>query len=257
MKLAVSAFYKFTGLVDCAALRDTIEAALAERGIKGTVLLAPEGINGTIAGEAAMLADAMRFLRGLAPFADLESKESFAVEMPFQRLKVRLKKEIVTLGVAGVDPTAEVGAYVAPEDWNALISDPGVLVIDTRNHFEVAAGTFAGAVDPMTDSFGQFPDYVRRELAGAKDRRIAMFCTGGIRCEKATSFMLKEGFAQVYHLKGGILKYLETVRPGESLWRGSCFVFDERAGLGHGLEIQPATAVTPARPDGGGNMNGS
>ncbi len=239
MTLAVSAFYKFVSLADAAGLRAPIKAALEERGIKGTVLLAPEGVNGTLAGEAEALADAMRFLRALAPFADLESKESLAETMPFKRLKVRLKKEIVTLGIPGIDPNDQVGTYVAPQDWNALISDPDVLVIDTRNHFECEAGTFQGAVDPMTKSFGEFPDYVRRELAGSKDRPVAMFCTGGIRCEKATAFMLREGFSKVYHLKGGILKYLETVAPQDSLWRGSCFVFDEREGLGHGLDILP------------------
>jgi UPF0176 protein len=239
MTLGVSAFYKFVRVPDFESLRHVIREALAERGIRGTVLLASEGINGTIAGEPGALVGAMAFLRSLAPFSDLETKESFADEMPFQRLKVRLKKEIVTLGAAGVDPNEAVGSYVAAEDWNALISDPAVLVIDTRNHFECEAGTFAGAVDPMTRSFGEFPDYVRRTLAGQKDRPIAMFCTGGIRCEKATAFMLKEGFSKVYHLKGGILKYLETVKPEESLWRGSCFVFDEREGLGHGLDIQP------------------
>ena len=241
MNIAVSAFYKFIALPRFEALRQPLLEACRARGIRGTILLAPEGINGTIAGEAEALASAMAFIRALPEFSDLESKESRADEMPFRRMKVRLKKEIVTMGVPGLDPSREVGTYVAPEDWNALISDPQVLVIDTRNSFECAAGSFRGAVDPGTKSFGEFPAYVARELAGQKARKIAMFCTGGIRCEKATSFLRREGFAQVYHLKGGILKYLETVPPEQSLWQGACFVFDEREGLGHGLEILGST----------------
>jgi UPF0176 protein len=235
--IAVSAFYKFLALPDFAALRPPLLDAAKARGIRGTVLLAAEGINGTIAGEPEQLREMMAFIRALPGLADLDSKESHADEMPFKRLKVRLKKEIVTMGVAGLDPTQAVGTYVAPEDWNALISSPGVLVIDTRNGFEFEAGTFRNAIDPGTRSFGEFPAYVARELAGKKDRPIAMFCTGGIRCEKATSYLRALGFEKVYHLKGGILKYLETIPPQHSMWQGSCFVFDEREGLGHGLEI--------------------
>jgi UPF0176 protein len=237
MRIAVSAFYKFTPLPGFTALRQPLLDTCRSNGIKGTILLAAEGINGTIAGEPGALARTMAFIRSMPEFADLESKESHAEDMPYQRMKVRLKKEIVTMGVPGVDPQRLVGSYVAPEDWNALISDPEVLVIDTRNGFEFAAGTFRGALDPGTRSFGEFPDYVARELAEHKTRKIAMFCTGGIRCEKATSYMRQQGFENVFHLKGGILKYLASVPPGQSLWQGSCFVFDEREGLGHGLAI--------------------
>lgn len=236
--IAVSAFYKFVTLPDFAGLRAPLKSAADRHGIRGTILLAPEGINGTIAGLPDDLAAMLAFIRSLPPFADLESKESHADEMPFRRMKVRLKKEIVTMGVPGTDPLAAVGTYVAPEEWNALISDPDVLVIDTRNAFEVAAGTFKGAIDPGTKSFGEFPDFARRALAGQRRRRIAMFCTGGIRCEKATSFLRTQGFENVFHLKGGILKYLETIPPEQSLWQGSCFVFDEREGLTHGLAVE-------------------
>ena len=235
--IAVSAFYKFVDLPDIAALRHVLLDAARTRGIRGTILLASEGINGTIAGEPDLLTSMMAYIRTMPAFLDLESKQSHADERPFKRMKVRLKKEIVTMGVAGVDPAHLVGSYVAPEDWNTLISNPDVLVIDTRNSFEFAAGTFRNAVDPGTRSFGEFPAYVVRELMDRKDRPIAMFCTGGIRCEKATSHLRQLGFEKVYHLKGGILRYLETVPPEESLWQGACFVFDEREGLGHGLEI--------------------
>lgn len=238
MSIAVSAFYKFVTLPDLAALRQELLAAARQRGIRGTILLATEGINGTIAGEPRQITAMMAFIRAIPAFADLESKESHADAMPFGRMKVRLKKEIVTMGVAGVDPTHLVGTYVAPGDWNALISDPEVLVVDTRNSFECQAGTFQNAVDPKTKSFGEFPAFVQRELADRKDRPIAMFCTGGIRCEKATSYLRQQGFERVYHLKGGILKYLEVIPPEQSLWQGSCFVFDEREGLTHGLEIR-------------------
>jgi UPF0176 protein len=239
--ILVSAFYKFVRLDHFATLHAPLLAAAREHGIKGTILLAPEGINGTIAGEPSYLAAMMSIIRAHPEFRDLESKESFAHAMPFARMKVRLKKEIVTMGVPGVAPSESVGTYVAPEDWNALISDPDVLVIDTRNSFEVAAGSFTGATDPGTKSFGDFPAYVDRELASQKQRRIAMFCTGGIRCEKATSLLRQKGFTEVYHLKGGILKYLEVIPPEQSLWRGSCFVFDERQGLGHGLKVLPSS----------------
>ena len=223
MKLSVSAFYKFVSLPDFAALRPALLEAARARGICGTILLAPEGINGTIAGEPERLAEMMAFIRGIENFADLESKESWADETPFRRMKVRLKREIVTMGVPGLDPAHSVGTYVSPENWNALIANPDVLVIDTRNSFEFAAGTFRNAVDPRTRSFGEFPSYVDRELANQKHRTIAMFCTGGIRCEKATSYLRQQG--------------LEMIPPEKSLWRGSCFVFDERERLGHGLEI--------------------
>ena len=238
MTIAVSAFYKFVALPDFAALRPVLLQAARERGIRGTILLAAEGINGTIAGEPDKLASMMAFIRAFPEFAALESKESHADTLPFKRMKVRLKKEIVTMGVPGLDPAHSVGTYVSPEEWNALISDPDVLVIDTRNSFEFDAGTFQNAVDPKTRSFGEFPAYVQRELADRKDRPIAMFCTGGIRCEKATSYLRQQGFEKVYHLKGGILKYLEVIPREHSLWQGSCFVFDEREGLTHGLAIE-------------------
>ncbi len=235
MKIEVSAFYKFVNLPDTAALRQSLKEICTAYGIRGTILLAQEGINGTIAGETGALAETMAAIRSFESFADLESKESPSASMPFARLKIRLKKEIVTLGIPGVDPLRRVGAYVAPEDWNDLITDPDVLLIDTRNSFEFTAGTFKGAIDPKTRNFGEFPAYAREHLAGYKDRKIAMFCTGGIRCEKATSFLVDEGFSQVFHLQGGILKYLETIPAESSLWQGKCFVFDERGALGHGL----------------------
>jgi UPF0176 protein len=242
MKLGVSAFYKFVRLEGLKDIRQHILQICAANGIRGTILLAPEGINGTIAGEPDALVSTMQAIRAMPQFANLESKESWAEHMPFRRMKVRLKKEIVTMGVPGVDPSRQVGSYVAPEDWNALISDPEVLVIDTRNSFEVKLGSFESAVNPGTRSFGEFPGFVARELLADKHRKIAMFCTGGIRCEKATSYLVQQGFTNVHHLKGGILKYLETVSPAESLWHGSCFVFDEREGLGPGLEITTANS---------------
>jgi UPF0176 protein len=214
-------------------------ARSAELGLKGSVLLAHEGINGALAGEPGAIDSLIGELRDGALFGrrldNLELKFSTAAAMPFQRLKVRLKKEIVTLGDAGADPTRQVGIYVDPADWNALIAAPDTLVIDTRNAFEVAMGTFEGALDPGIRSFGQFKDFAADHLDPARHRRIAMFCTGGIRCEKASAYLLARGFPQVYHLKGGILKYIEGVPETESRWRGECFVFDERVALVHGL----------------------
>lgn len=236
MSFDVAAFYEFAALPHYADLREPIRKACAENGVRGICLLASEGVNGTLAGPAEGLAatlDALRSITGLT----LPYKLSQAAEMPFKRLKVRLKKEIVTLGVPSADPTKRVGTYVAPEDWNALISEPDVLLIDTRNHFEVEMGAFRGTLDPGITAFGQFPAFVREKLDPERHKRIAMFCTGGIRCEKASAFMLNEGFEQVYHLKGGILKYLEEVPEAKSLWQGGCFVFDERVALGHGLKV--------------------
>lgn len=234
--LVVAALYKFAPLPDFAELREPLAALCQEKGVMGTLLLAREGINGTIAGTRAGIDAVLAYLRADGRLADLQHKESHAAAMPFHRMKVRLKKEIVTLGLPDVDPNRRVGHYVRPEDWNALISDPDVLVIDTRNDYEVGIGSFAGAEDPKTESFRQFPDYVRQKLDPQKHRKVAMFCTGGIRCEKASSFMLEEGFEEVYHLQGGILKYLETVPANESLWQGECFVFDGRVAVTHGLE---------------------
>ena len=246
MTLGVSAFYKFVRLPHFASLRQPLRELCARHGIRGTILLAPEGINGTLAGEREALAQTMSAIRRHSEFSDLESQESCAEQLPFARLKVRLKKEIVTLGFPGADPTQRAGIYVAPEDWNALISDPDVLVIDTRNSFEIMAGTFEHAIDPGTRSFGEFPAFADQHLANHKQRKIAMFCTGGIRCEKATSYLLGQGFDRVYHLKGGILKYLEVVPPDQSLWHGRCFVFDERVTLGQGLTPGNGPAVSEA-----------
>jgi UPF0176 protein len=239
MAYRVAAFYQFAALPDFRELREPLRALCAALELKGSVLLAHEGINGTLAGSDEGIAAFADALQQGPLFGDrldrLELKYSTADAMPFQRLKVRLKKEIVTLGDASVDPTRQVGIYVDAARWNALISDPDTLVLDTRNAFEVAMGTFEGAVDPGLKSFGEFRRFTAEKLDPAKHRRIAMFCTGGIRCEKASAYLLARGFAEVFHLKGGILKYLEGVPEGESRWRGECFVFDERVALGHGL----------------------
>ena len=244
MPLKVAALYQFAALPDFRELREPLRALAAGLGVKGSVLLAHEGINGTVAGSDDGIDAFVRELQQGPLFGgrldNLELKFSTAVEMPFQRLKIRLKKEIVTLGDATVDPTQRVGTYVEPSEWNALISEPGTLVIDTRNAFEVAMGTFDGAVDPGIKSFGQFKDFATERLDPAKHRKIAMFCTGGIRCEKASAYLLARGFGEVYHLKGGILRYLEGVPEQESRWRGECFVFDERVALGHGLRQRVA-----------------
>jgi UPF0176 protein len=250
MPYKVAAFYQFASFPDFRELREPLRAVCARLKLKGSVLLAHEGINGTLAGAAGAIDDFVAELRDGAIFGGrldgLELKFSQGTAMPFQRLKVRLKREIVTLGCASADPTRQVGTYVEPADWNALIEAPDTLVIDTRNAFEVALGTFEGAVDPKIASFGQFRDFAARLLDPAKHRRIAMFCTGGIRCEKASAYLLSRGFAEVYHLKGGILRYLEGVPEAESRWRGECFVFDERVALGHGLRERAA------RQDGDG-----
>ena len=232
-----AALYKFVSLSDYQALQAPIQTACNHHNIKGTILLAEEGINGTIAGLAEDMHQVLDFLRTDAQFknrfADLDHKESFADEHPFYRMKVRLKKEIVTLGVEGVSPTKQVGTYVKPEDWNALISDPDVILIDTRNDYEVDIGTFKGALDPKTTTFREFPEYVANNLDKTKHKKVAMFCTGGIRCEKASSYMMDQGFEEVYHLQGGILKYLETVPEEASLWEGECFVFDQSVRAAH------------------------
>lgn len=235
MCFTVATFYKFVPLPDAAELRGAIEQLCHQQETKGTILLALEGINGTIAGSAPAIAQVLAFLRSDSRLADLEHKQSFTEALPFQRLKVKLKPEIVTMGVPQVSPIDRVGTPVDPRDWNALISDPEVLVIDTRKSVEIKVGTFKGAHNPSVDSFRSFPDYVRH-LDPAKHTKIAMFCTGGIRCEKASAYMLSQGFQQVYQLKGGILKYLEDIPPEQSLWQGECFVFDQRVALDHQLE---------------------
>lgn len=240
MAYKVCAFYQFAALPDYRELREPLRAFCDDLSLKGSVLLAQEGINGTIAGAPAAIDAFAHELADGAIFggrlSNLELKCSTAAAMPFGRLKVRLKKEIVTLGDAGADPSRQVGIYVDAAEWNALISSPDTLVLDTRNAFEVAMGTFQGAVDPDIKSFGQFKDFAAEQLDPAKHRKIAMFCTGGIRCEKASAHLLARGFTEVYHLKGGILKYLEQVPEAQSRWRGECFVFDERVALGHGLQ---------------------
>jgi UPF0176 protein len=239
MPLKVAAFYQFARLPDYRKLREPLRASCAGLELKGSILLALEGINATLAGSDDAVDAFVEELQHGPLFGGrldhLELKFSQAATMPFQRLKVRLKKEIVTLGDANVDPTQHVGIYVEPAEWNALIAGPDTLVIDTRNAFEVAMGTFDGAIDPGITSFGQFKEFAAQQLDPARHKRIAMFCTGGIRCEKASSYLVARGFGEVYHLKGGILKYLEGVAEHESRWRGECFVFDERVALGHGL----------------------
>jgi UPF0176 protein len=236
MSVTVTAFYKFVAIADPPALREELLAVARAHGIKGTILIAPEGINATIAGPGAGIRQILVHLRADPRFAGLVSKESYAEAMPFARLKVRLKREIVTLRRPEADPSRHVGTYVKPQDWNDLIADPDVTVVDTRNAYEVGIGTFEGALDPATRSFSEFPDFVAANLDPARHKRVAMFCTGGIRCEKASSYLLSQGFPEVYHLEGGILKYLETVPPEQSLWQGECFVFDERVALEHGVK---------------------
>lgn len=234
----VAALYRFTPFKDHEALREPLLALCQKVGVKGTLLLAAEGINGTIAGTDNAIAAVIDHIRSLPDCAATDVKFSYAPTMPFNRMKVRLKREIVTMGEPNIDPRESVGRYVEPQDWNALIADPDTIVIDTRNDYEVAVGTFEGALDPHTSSFREFPAWFRdnrEELLEGK-KKVAMFCTGGIRCEKSTSFLRAEGIDEVYHLKGGILKYLETMPEEESMWHGDCFVFDERVTVKHGLK---------------------
>lgn len=236
--ITVAALYRFARFDDPASLRAELEQVCKANHIRGTLLLAAEGINGTIAGTSAGIAAVLEEIRKLPDCADLDVKLSGAASMPFHRMKVRVKREIVTMGQPEIDPRASVGTYVDPMDWNALIADPETIVIDTRNDYEVAVGTFARAIDPQTATFRDFPAWFRanrESLLGKNKPRVAMFCTGGIRCEKSTAFLKQEGIDEVFHLKGGILKYLETVSEVESLWRGECFVFDQRVTIGHGL----------------------
>ncbi len=235
----VAALYHFTPFSDPASLKAPLAATCCANGVTGTLLLAKEGINGTIAGTRAGIDAALSHIRSLPGCADLDWKESTATDQPFNRMKVRLKKEIVTMGQPDVDPTASVGHYVAAQDWNDLISAPDVVVIDTRNDYEVAIGTFRGAVDPHTKSFREFPAWWEANRDRFHNKRVAMFCTGGIRCEKSTNYLIGQGVDDVYHLKGGILKYLETVPEDQSLWDGECFVFDGRVSVGHGLKEGP------------------
>lgn len=239
-----AALYKFVELPDFASLQAPLLACCEAHGVKGTLLLAPEGINGTIAGEENGVRAVLAYLQSDTRLATLEHKQAWAATIPFYRMKVRLKREIVTMGVPDIHPALNAGQYVRPEDWNALLAQPGVVLVDTRNDYEVSIGTFAGAINPETASFSELPGWVEREMASGgkladvdgKKPRVAMFCTGGIRCEKSTALMRSKGFDEVYHLQGGILKYLETVAPTHSRWQGECFVFDERVSVGHGLQ---------------------
>jgi UPF0176 protein len=235
----VAALYHFTRFADPAALRAPLLELCRARGISGTLLLAGEGINGTIAGDRAGIDAVLAHIRALPGCADIEWKESTAVDAPFHRIKVRLKREIVTMGQPDIDPVSRVGHYVDPADWNDLISAPDVAVIDTRNDYEVAIGSFDGAIDPQTKSFGEFPAWWEANKHRFHNKRIAMFCTGGIRCEKSTNYLMGQGVEDVYHLKGGILKYLEEVPQDASKWDGECFVFDGRVSVGHGLAEGP------------------
>ena len=234
-ELHVAAFYRFAPFPEFAEWRAPLRELCLAHDLRGTLLLAPEGLNGTLAGTRSALEALLDHLGEDERFRELEVKWSRSEHAPFARMKVRLKKEIVRMGVPTVDPTRTVGTYVAPDDWNALISDPEVVVIDTRNDYEVAIGSFEGAENPGLASFREFPEWLRRKFDGAAKPKVAMFCTGGIRCEKSTAFLKEEGVEEVYHLKGGILKYLETVPEAESLWAGECYVFDERVSVKHGL----------------------
>ncbi|EIM24509.1 oxygen-dependent tRNA uridine(34) hydroxylase TrhO [Microvirga lotononidis] len=246
MTYKVAALYQFVPLPDFRELREPLHRLCLDLEIRGTVLLAHEGINGTVAGTDDAVDSLMAELRDGELFRkrldNLELKFSTSAEMPFKRMKVRLKKEIVTLGDPQTDPRRRVGTYVSPAEWNRLLDEPGIVLLDTRNDFEVEMGTFEGAVDPRIKRFSEFKDFVKKELDPKQHRKVAMFCTGGIRCEKASSYMLAQGFEEVFHLKGGILKYLEDVPESESRWDGGCFVFDERVALGHGLVEQPGRA---------------
>ncbi|MFB9887424.1 oxygen-dependent tRNA uridine(34) hydroxylase TrhO [Balneatrix alpica] len=235
-QVVVCALYKFVTLEDFEALRAPLLAVMEANQVRGTLLLAKEGINGTVASSREGIDNLLAWLRQDERLADLSWKESFDEEMPFYRTKVKLKKEIVTLGVEGVDPRKVVGTYVKPKEWNQLISDPEVVLVDTRNDYEVEIGTFKGAINPKTETFREFPQYVKENLDPAKHKKVAMFCTGGIRCEKSTAYLKELGFEEVYHLEGGILKYLEEVPEEQSLWQGDCFVFDNRVAVNHRLE---------------------
>lgn len=235
-KVVVCALYKFVTLENFQEIKAPLLSFMLEQNIRGTLLLAQEGINGTVAGSRNEIDALLAYLQQDSRLAGVSFKESFVDEMPFLRTRVKLKKEIVTMGVQGIDPKRSVGTYVKPKDWNALISDPDVTLIDTRNEYEVQVGTFENAVNPSTDSFREFPKYVKENLDPTKNKKVAMFCTGGIRCEKSTAYLKEQGFEEVYHLEGGVLKYLEEVPEQETMWQGECFVFDERVTVNHALE---------------------
>ena len=234
--VVVCAMYKFVRLEDYKELRQPLLDAMENNGVRGTLLLADEGINGTVASSREGIDGLLQWLKQDPRLADISYKESYDTEMPFYRTKVKLKKEIVTMGIQGIDPREVVGTYVKPKDWNALISDPDVVLVDTRNDYEIEIGTFEGAVDPNTKTFREFPEWAENNLDKNKHKKVAMFCTGGIRCEKSTAYMKEQGFEEVYHLDGGILKYLEEVPEQESMWNGECYVFDNRITVNHQLE---------------------
>lgn len=236
MSYVVSALYKFVSLTNYQQLQSPLLQFLKQQGIKGTLLLAEEGINGTVAGSREAINALYTWFEQNPPLHPIVSKESFCEQAPFNRTKVKLKKEIVTLGVEGIAPSKVVGTYVKPQEWNALISSDDVTVIDTRNDYEVQIGTFKNAINPKTDTFRQFPEFVQHHLSPEKHKKVAMYCTGGIRCEKSTAYLKTLGFEEVYHLEGGILKYLEEIPKEESLWEGECFVFDERVTVDHALQ---------------------
>ncbi len=239
LPICAAALYKFSAIEDCAKVRGPLASLCQAQGVKGTLLLAPEGINGTIAGSDQAIGRVLDHIRHLVGGTNLELKFSRARVQPFHRMKVRIKREIVTMGEPNIDPLENSGQYVSPEDWNGLIREPGTILIDTRNDYEVAVGTFPGAINPRTKIFAEFPAWFRAERERLLGRgippKVAMFCTGGIRCEKSTAFLKAQGLEEVYHLQGGILQYLESVPQEESLWQGECFVFDQRATVGHGL----------------------
>jgi UPF0176 protein len=235
LPIVVLAFYKFTNLDQFHHLKRPLLALCQEQGIKGTVLLAQEGVNGTVAGTQAAIQAFLAFFEQDGRFEDMSAKQSYEATPPFYRMKVKLKQEIVTLGIPEVDPNQVVGTYVKPKDWNKLLDDPEIVLIDTRNIYEYDVGTFKNAVNPNTVNFREFPEFVAKNLDPSQHKKVAMFCTGGIRCEKASSFMKQQGFEEVYHLEGGILKYLEEVKPENSLWQGECFVFDNRVTVDHAL----------------------
>ena len=233
---AICALYKFTRLDDFEEIQIPLRSFLDSLSVKGTLLLAREGINGTISGTKVSLEKVLDYLQSDPRFLDLEFKFSYSKKIPFKRLKVKLKKEIVTMGLTEIDPTHSAGTYVKPKDWNELINDPDVVLIDTRNNYEYEIGSFKGAINPNTETFREFPSFTKNTLEQYRDKKIAMFCTGGIRCEKSTAYLKSEGFKNVFHLQGGILKYLEEVNEDESLWEGECFVFDDRVAVKHNLE---------------------
>ncbi|MEO1939894.1 rhodanese-related sulfurtransferase, partial [Candidatus Thioglobus sp.] len=232
----VCALYQFVRLDDFEAFRTPLRELMVELEVKGTILLALEGLNGTISGSKESIDGVIQFLQDDGRFDNLEIKFSHSETTPFKRLKVKLKKEIVTLGVEHIDPLSSVGTYVTPQDWNDLISDPDVVLIDTRNNYEYEIGSFKGAINPNTETFREFPTYTKNNLEQYRGKKVAMFCTGGIRCEKSTAYLKSQGFDTVYHLHGGILKYLEEMDEDQSLWEGECFVFDDRVAVKHNLE---------------------